>query len=1098
MYIHTFETIDELRAALQLKNKGEIVEPDIDIVETECDLFGRRRRDAEVLSTIAANVSGNCLEFGTSYGRSTYEISMNIEARGTIYTVNILPEQASEISGKLVTHFLGREEIGAYYRDRNARNVQQIYADTASWEPPRDMKGLKLAFIDAAHDSDLVYGDSVKAYSLLGDGGYIVWHDFNPELRQRYEWIDQSMAGVERFCAKFVPEAEILHLKNSWMGVLRKPVPHSVPRNEPKSQPLIHPSAGNPRVLLGYSCYPAAYSIRDLNEGWLSRLRRDGFLVDGICLTINPPGPCLRWEELDALWRKRDRDLLALYAKVLHTIRNGGYEIFVNYNGINLHPDFVRELRRECFMVYCCFDDPESSDFLSRPVASSYDLAMVGNIAELDSYKAWGCSSVEWLPLGFWDHEKDPLLTERRILEKDRPVDVSIVCERTSPWRRERLDQFAEAFPQGRYYGNGWDNGFLPEQEKLNLYRLSKIGFNLHNSSGPINRRTFTVPANGAMLLCDNSSYLGKMFDLGTEAIGYDYMDEAIFHARFYLAHEQMRREIAAAGWHRVMRDYNEAACFRRILDAVDRVRSNRSRCTSNVEMSDRKGSPANAKLQHSGALGFEWRLDPARYTDNCILRDAVLEPATTALLMSLVKPGMKWMDVGANIGYYSLLLARLAGESGKGWAFEPRQDLASHLQLHLELNGFQQRVESMGIGLSDRNEVLRTGPDGSSVPVPYSNVIGSTKSNSIEIRRLDDLPQVLNGPRIDFIKIDIDGHEPFFFRGARKFLALHRPIIAVRIADPKLFAAGESIETLMNELKVNHYCVFSEKSLTPLNDAFSFLKECGSFAYSSNAWAVPMELSSCFANLGQLIASIPRHCRYQLDVFSSLTDMLVAQNVGKGAEAPVHVNALGHQLVWIRGKTTDYTVLWDACHYKYHLPPRQLGDSPVIVDLGCNVGITTAHFAYLYPGARILSVEMDHNNWIQARRNVFPFRERCTVVEAAIWNEDSVVSYNGRSEQGFHVDSTGDGCRVRSVRIDTLLSQHHINSVDYLKMDIEGAELQAFLSDPVWLNKVLSLKVELHRLEYFDVIWDILVKYGFKCSKEHRHYCCIEAVRSN
>ena len=49
------------------------------------------------------------------------------------------------------------------------------------------------------------------------------------------------------------------------------------------------------------------------------------------------------------------------------------------------------------------------------------------------------------------------------------------------------------AFTRGR----GWRAGYLPEQEKVALYGRSKIGWNVHNSVGPCNIRTFALPANG-------------------------------------------------------------------------------------------------------------------------------------------------------------------------------------------------------------------------------------------------------------------------------------------------------------------------------------------------------------------------------------------------------------------------------------------------------------------------------------------------------------------------------------------------------------------------------------------------------------------------
>jgi len=312
------------------------------------------------------------------------------------------------------------------------------------------------------------------------------------------------------------------------------------------------------RILLGYSYYPSRRDVKGWVQTRISRLRHAGFDVQVFCLTPNPPADRLSWPSLDQLWMLGNKSLLDMYAQLAHACQH--YDVFVNWNGVNLHPDFVRQL--PTFNVYGCFDDPESSEDLSKPVAAAYDLCMVGNIAELDSYRSWGVKNVRFWPLGFFHDDYDPALTKDHILHGDRSVDISMLCERESPWRQDRLDKIAVAFPQGKYYGADWPAGILPENEKIPLLQQSKVCINLHNSTGPINARTYYLPANGILQICDNKSHLGKIFELGKEVIGYDSIDEAIDLCRYYLAHDEERRQIAAAGWERAIRDYNECAVF--------------------------------------------------------------------------------------------------------------------------------------------------------------------------------------------------------------------------------------------------------------------------------------------------------------------------------------------------------------------------------------------------------------------------------------------------------------------------------------------------------------------------------------------------------
>jgi spore maturation protein CgeB len=236
-----------------------------------------------------------------------------------------------------------------------------------------------------------------------------------------------------------------------------------------------------------------------------------------------------------------------------------------------VHPEFVRQL--QCFTVYGCFDDPESSENLSKPVAEAFDLAMVGNIAEIDTYKSWGVRNVRWWPLGFRHDDYDPSLTEQEIIKGQRDIEVALLCERVTRRRRKRLDKFAASFPNGVYYGTGWPAGFLPESQRVPTLQRTRIGINIHHSTGPINFRTFYLPANGVMQICDNKSHLGKIFELGVEVIGYDSIEEAIELTHYYIEHDAERGLIAAAGWKRSTQNYNEVACFKRVMDAITELK---------------------------------------------------------------------------------------------------------------------------------------------------------------------------------------------------------------------------------------------------------------------------------------------------------------------------------------------------------------------------------------------------------------------------------------------------------------------------------------------------------------------------------------------
>jgi spore maturation protein CgeB len=317
------------------------------------------------------------------------------------------------------------------------------------------------------------------------------------------------------------------------------------------------------RTLLLYQNFRRG--IEEFYRSHIRRLQEAGFAVEGFCVTLDPPAPRFPYPELDRLWRRGDRRLMQLYSDLEK--KASEVDVIVLYNGANLHPEFLERL--STFNVYMCFDDPESSDVLSKPVAKHFDACFVANIASLDQYRSWGCENVFFRPFGFFESHLDPGITPNQIRGGEKDIDACLFCERTSSRRRERLE-YLEEHIEGLYgRGHGWPLGYVSDGEMLEIYRRSRIGINLHNSTGPINFRTYTLPANGVMQICDNKYFLGQIFDLGTEVVGYNEIEEVPDLVSFYLANDEARIRIATAGYERVHRDYNEVAVWRRQMQQI-------------------------------------------------------------------------------------------------------------------------------------------------------------------------------------------------------------------------------------------------------------------------------------------------------------------------------------------------------------------------------------------------------------------------------------------------------------------------------------------------------------------------------------------------
>lgn len=192
---------------------------DFDYVE---DANERRIRDTEGLATVMCNVNPKvALEIGTANGMATLLMSVNAP-ESSIYTINIPPEElvAGE-GGTLTTAAMGRETIGCAFRERGRSNITQIYANSATWIP--DIGRIDVAFIDGCHDTDFVFNDTRKLLPHMQPGGFIIWHDFNPELARKYSWIDSVCLGVEKLYRKGLIGGRIFQIRDSWMGIYRVP-----------------------------------------------------------------------------------------------------------------------------------------------------------------------------------------------------------------------------------------------------------------------------------------------------------------------------------------------------------------------------------------------------------------------------------------------------------------------------------------------------------------------------------------------------------------------------------------------------------------------------------------------------------------------------------------------------------------------------------------------------------------------------------------------------------------------------------------------------------------------------------------------------------
>ena len=235
---------------------------------------------------------------------------------------------------------------------------------------------------------------------------------------------------------------------------------------------------------------------------------------------------------------------------------------------------------------------------------------------------------------------------------------------------------------------------------------------------------------------------------------------------------------------------FKPAAQIRRTLKRLEKIHS--KYCSAEIYTSE-KGLIVNPS--NNPSLYYH----PTRLQ---YLINGDYEPATRRFLLeSLPKKGT-FIDLGANEGFFSILLA--SKKDAKVYAFEPVKTTRDFLKKNIELNTTKDNVivESFAVGNKHGYMNITTNHFGKNHISPSKN----RNTQKTQITTMDAYIKKKNINKIDIIKADIEGAEILFLKGAKETLKNHNPYLVIEVSQKNLSRYGYTPQDVFRELESQGY----------------------------------------------------------------------------------------------------------------------------------------------------------------------------------------------------------------------------------------------------------------------------------------------------
>lgn len=195
-----------------------------------------------------------------------------------------------------------------------------------------------------------------------------------------------------------------------------------------------------------------------------------------------------------------------------------------------------------------------------------------------------------------------------------------------------------------------------------------------------------------------------------------------------------------------------------------------------------------------------------------------------------------------------------------------------------------------------------------------------------------------------------------------------------------------------------------------------------------------------------------------------------------------IHLIFLQDKL-WVRNNSTDMKVFVEIFVFEEYNIDLKIKPK-IIIDAGSNIGLSSIYFAHKYPNAKVLAIEPDPDNFKQLIKNTLKY-DRIETLEGAIWNKTGNLDITGTDAWNFIVQPDNNG-EIRGYTLDYIMEKFKIDTIDLLKIDIEGSEAALFESGYTnWLNKTKVMIIEIHdwiNLKSSKNLFKAISGFNFTC----------------